>query len=500
MPAALSVDGLELTVYPPSGPSTDPLTTWTGSQLVGSLDFSAGVGSTVEQASVELVGDLAITASTDALTIPTTVPATVTGGDAEDIFKPGNVVTVDVNHDLTTGLERIGRLRMADATLALRTDGETFEADVQLENWLWATLRDRNVTARIRDEPLDAALQRLIDREAPTLTLDYTLSNNPTASATFDAESLRTAIVSLIGSRGQAVADGDTLRIERLPDSTTGTFDLADLRLPTRQITDDALATRVRVDGGTLAVRVPGAVRPDVSTFVGLLNGRQTVRLSSAVSELDRVGLRTKHSGADGQLVVRLQADDGGSPTAPDDPQQDIASRGQTASFVSPDGQTAFEFPEHDIPAPDPWLIIEQQTNEQSPTGFEIGLGSDGNVAVTDVQSRQPLVVEVRDDAATTEYGRRDTRIRDESLSSFGESQTRAEQLLTRRNSPSDELVSPALSADAYNASLLDAYDISLPPFELSEAFVVTAIQTTIDTRQLTRSLTFRQPPGFSQP
>jgi len=497
MPAALTVDGLELTVYPPAGESASALATWTGSQLVGSLDFSAGVGATVEQATVTLLGDLSVTASANLLTVPATIPATITGASEQEVFRPGNVVTVDVTHELTSGLERIGRLRMADATLALRADGQTLEADVQLENWLWATLRDRLVTGRIRDEPLADALQRIIDREAPDITLDYQLSVNPTVSATFDAEALRVAVTSLIGSRGQAFADGTTLRVRDLPSSTSGSLDLTDLQLLTRSITDNGLATRVRVDGGTLAVRIPDATQSAVDGFVDLTNGRRTVQLSTAISELDRVELRTKHNGADGQLVVRLQADDGGQPVAPDNPQRDIASRKQGATFVSPDGRTAFEFPEHDIPTQDPWLLVEQQTSESGPTPFTIGVGSDGNPTVTDVQSRQPLVVETRDGPAESEYARRDVRVQDKSLSSFDESVERGERVLDRKSSPSDELVSPALSTAAYNAQLLDAYDISIAPFSLSEPFVVTDITTTIETRQLTRSLTFRQPPGF---
>lgn len=506
MPAAIEIDRLELSVYPPDGPGGEsPLVTWTGKKQLRSLDWNAGVGATVDQATAELVGGLAFQGGGGgAAGLPRTVPVTVgTGSGDTDIFNPGNVVTVDVALDASDPLSRAARLRMDDTAFRLRADGRTVEATVQLENWLWATLRDRNVSARIRGEPLSDAIQRVLDLEAPEVSLDYGLSNDPSVTATFDAESLGRAIIALVGDRGQAKAEGDILSIRPLPNSTAGQFTLDDLRLPNRRLTADGLTTRARVDGGTLGVPIPEALRPTVVGFENLAGEtRLAVQLPIAVAELDRVALQTRHSGADGQLIVRLHPNDDGDPLAPGDTQRDIASRGLVAEFVSPGGRTAFEFPEHSIGARDPFLLIEQRTDPGGGTqqGFEVGITPDGGPAVLGAKARRSIVVETRDNDAELAFGRRDARIRDRSLSSFKESRSRGDRVLSLNNSPSEELSSPALSSAAHSANLLEAYDISIPPIGVGEPFVVTDIQTQIESGQLTRTLTFRQPPGFSPP
>jgi len=182
--------------------------------------------------------------------------------------------------------------------------------------------------------------------------LTYNLTEDPAVSDSFDATPASTAIDALVADRGVLAGANQTLRVEPVdPDKGPATLGESDLRLPSRRETDaDGLYSKVRIDGGDLAVPQPRGIETAVDEHQAVpTGGTLQLQLPVAVSELAAVELVTRHSSPDETLVVRLQADEDGAPTAPDNLDQDIAQRKLDSNFVSPDGTTRFEFPEHTV-------------------------------------------------------------------------------------------------------------------------------------------------------
>jgi len=448
--------------------------------IVSDASFSRGVGNSIDTADIEIVDQT----------------------PDFDLYRHGNIGELFLNHELVDGEEKLATLRMADYEIRAGPGAGPTEATVEWEAWLWATLRDRRFSGAIRDEPLSNAIQRVLNDAAPDVDLAYNLSEDPAVSETFDATPASTAIETLVDDRGVLAGADQTLRVEPVdPDKGPASLDGSDLRLPSRRETDtEGLFSRVRIDGGNLAVPQPRAIVEAVDEFrVVPTDGTLRLQLPIAVSELAAVELVTGHDNPDGTLTVRLQADEGGEPTAPDNPNQDIAQRRLDSTFVSPDGTTRFEFPEHTIPDRDPWLLISHERNDDSPGEFEVGGVTDSGAfrpATPVVDSRKPLVLVAENDDAP--FGERHTRIREASIASFDEASARAQRELNRHDSPETEVLAAANTEQAHNLELLDAPELDLPSVgQTGERFFVRELEDTISGTLLTRTVTLFQPTGF---
>jgi hypothetical protein len=458
-----------------------PLGAFRGDEHIASdASFSRGVGNSIDTADIEIVDQT----------------------PDFDLYQHGNIGVLYVNHELLGGEEKLATLRMADYEIRAGVGAGPTEVSVTWESWLWSTLADRRFSGAIRDEPLSDAIQRVLDAVAPDVALAYNLVEDPVVSNSFDATPASTAIDSLVADRGVLAGGNQTLRVEPVnPDKGPASLDGSDLRMPSRRETDsEGLYSRVRIDGGDLAVPQPRAIEPVVDEYRAVpLDDVVQTQLPIAVSELDGIELATRHSNPDGTLVVRLQADEGGEPTAPDNPDQDIAQRRLDSNFVSPDGTTRFEFPEHTIPDRDPWLLIGHETGADNPGDFEVGGAvDDGSFrpATPTVDARKPLVLVAENDDAP--FGERHTRIREESIASFDEANARAQRELNRHDSPETEVNAGAGSDTAHNLELLDAPELDLPSVgQTGERLFVRELEDTISGTLLTRTITLYQPAGF---
>jgi hypothetical protein len=483
--AAIQLQSLRIEVYPPG---SDPdaagaaqLDEFQGDENIASdISFSRGVGGSIHTADMEIV-DQTLDFS---------------------LFQHGNIGVLYANHELLGGEQRLATLRMADHEVRAAPGAGPTEASITWESWLWSTLRDRRFSGAIRDEPLSDAIRRVLDTAAPEVDLAYNLTEDPAVSDSSDATPAGSAIDALVDDRGVLAGANQTLRVEPIdPDKGPASLDGSDLRLPSRRETDaDGLYSRVRVDGGSLAVPQPRAIEVAVDEHQAVpTDGTLQLQLPVAVSELAAIELVTRHDSPDGTLVVRLQADADGAPTAPDNLNQDIAQRKLDSAFVSPDGTTRFEFPEHDIPARDPWVLISHETIADSPGPFEVGGMSDNEgfrPATPTVDSRKPLVLVAENDNAP--FGERHTRIREESIASFDEANARAQRELNRHDTPETELIGAANSPTAYDLELLDAPTLDLPSVgQTGERFFVREIEDIVSGTLLTRTVTLYQPTGF---
>jgi len=478
---ARRVADLELRIFDIGGSS--PTDTFAGDDIVGDVDLEAGVGQTVGAAQALLKGtDLPIDEIAMGRRIE--IHAAVDGGS----------------------LERIGTVRIGDYEIALGPGDGPDEISLGLENFVFSILRDRRFTGRLRDEPLDEAIDRMVSAEASELSTSISLPDPPDVDETFEATPLLAAISDIVTEDALIGADDQTLVVDPIPDSVSDSLDESDLLPATKRVSGGPI-TRVRVDGGDLRVPIPAAAQADTEDTLALLDDTdEPVRVELHLTpvqhaELASLDLATINDNADGTLICRLHPDDGGTPLAPSDPDQAISTRRLDTTFVAEDGRTTIEWPEHTLKT-DPWLIVTQRAEGSPPTALELRGTTDSSgtfrPSATKITTPKPVVLRKEDETASTEIGRRDGRIQRDSIASFDEAESAADRFLAKRATPREEISAGANSTTAHDLSILDAVDLSQPAlWSGTRSFVVIEKQQTISSTLLTTTLTFAQPPGF---
>jgi len=277
---------------------------------------------------------------------------------------------------------------------------------------------------------------------------------------------------------GVARQDGDTLIVEPLsgiqPDTS---LDRAtDIGIPEVGGSDDRMTNVVRVSGGTDTAI--DDQQPTQTTTTTVTDGSTlTTTISTRKSEVARLDIFTDRTGSDEDLIVRLQQDDGtGAPIAPNDPQSDIAQRRLSAEFIEQGGLTTFLLPDHTLPEPDPVLIIQS-----SGTSGQL-IGTDGNGEPRyDAFFEFPVEVRSSDGDSAAEFGRRQTFIQDDSISSLAEANDRAETVLQRRARPQREFSAVADSLTAHQLDPGDGLSLDWSDLNTTGPFVVSEVRDQFD-------------------
>jgi len=392
----------------------------------------------------------------------------------------------------------IGSTRVGDHSIELTTGG--FErVELSLQEFGHAVLSDRRVSQTVRDERLSAALERLLTRAAPGLSLSYELDSDPLVSETISFEPALRAIERLVDGRGRVVSEETTIRVVPFPTEVRGELRAQDITPPELRRRGDDLLTRVRVEGGSETTGVPEAAAPQVSSFRDLTDGSRRRTLTTSVGEVSSARIRTRTDSESATLVVRLHPTDAdGEPVNPDDPSRDFTSKRLNARFLADDGFSTVLFSDHTISSPNPALIVEQTGTESIAIG---GTVTDGDFApaVRDVTTQRPTVVAVSDAGARQRFGRRDGKLTRENISSFSEARQAARRKLRRSSEPREELRVQAASQFSHSLRPMDAVEVTIPRLNFDrETFLVAQVDRTLQAANLTTDLRLRQPPGFN--
>lgn len=262
----------------------------------------------------------------------------------------------------------------------------------------------------------DAILDTILANEAPEIGTGQIASVAQTTDAQINGRTALDVVREELAPIADALCynDGEDLVFEPLGDvSAKRILTPSDFR---GRITvtgdDDELANLVRVDGGT--DHASDDEQPNQSSYTRVTDSsRITRQIQTRKSEVARVlvHVRTDGTSSDG-IVVRLQADRGGSPVDVTDQQSDIARKTLAKDFLASDGMTTFILPAHDLaPKENPWLIVEAD----GPDGHDIGVDSNG-VPRYRAEYPYPLLARLPRQASQNEYRRRDHRIKDESI------------------------------------------------------------------------------------
>lgn len=231
-----------------------------------------------------------------------------------------------------------------------------------------------------------------------------------------------------------------------------------DILLPLKsKQTPDQLHNIVRVEAGRAQF-----LEVDRNTFDSWTrvtdSSRETIQVRARKARIERVEVYVQTDGtAENGIKVRLQADEGGAPVAPSDPDSDIM-RGvskDVEELPDTEGWVAFQLEDHILPDRGPWILIEGE----GATGHDIGLQSDGDPMLKTTYSA-PRNYEVNNNESIRKYRARQKQIERDNLTTLGATRDAAEMELRRRSWPRETISFGARSRRAHALKPGDLIDI----------------------------------------
>lgn len=369
-------------------------------------------------------------------------------------------------------------------------------SDLQLkcEDFVFGLANKRLVFNHFDDTQIsgtdDSIVDTIVDNEAPEIDKSRIETFTETTDANFDGVTLLDALKAM-SDRADAVMRGRKKGLV-LTDlsSISSSFDLSGTeigRLTTKE-TDQGLANEVRVDGGTATDQDASQETQDTYTTV-TNTSRATFRVDTRKSQIAEIEIWTKKTGSNDSVIVRLQKDDAGSPIAPDNRKSDIDSVTLSHEFLDDDGFTTFQFGEHTLPEPRPWVIIESDGTN----GQDIGTDSNGNVTY---KSKYPYNITTRDTnyASIQTYRKREHRIKAKSVQTFDEAREIVFEYLDHESVPEKTVEVPADSARTHRLTPLDVVTLDFPRelatgdyivIERSDIFEGTTLDSTLTLQEV---------------
>jgi len=339
----------------------------------------------------------------------------------------------------------------------------------------------------------DAILETALSDKAPQIGQSQIEAVNETTDYFADGSELF-SIVEDLAIQGDAIVTNDGEDLVFKPQSSiTPKFSLergqdGDISAYEVGGSDDQLRNWVRVDGGTGTAIGDQQTTQDSYTTV-TTNSRLNHQIQTRKSEIDRLELWTRTTGSGEGITVRLQKDDGGSPIAPSDRQSDIARRTLASPFIADADYTTFIFPEHTLPEPNPWIIVETDGS----SGQEIGVNSSTGDPAHKAYFPFPLNVRISDQDSIDEYRKREGRVKNDQLGTRTATQKVAQSYLEHSSEPRQTLSADAMSVRAHNLTPGEAVDVDFPKDRARGSFLVTEVSDEFNGTRLTTTLEFQE-------
>lgn len=247
--------------------------------------------------------------------------------------------------------------------------------DIKCEDFVFSVLNMRNIFKSFQDVKITSAIDEIVSDSAKELEVYYDRELEQTVNVSYDGQSAFDALRDLL-DRGNltARAQKNMLVISEyqskeprftLTDEDTGYLSF--------EYEDEGVKNFVRVDGATANALDENAVQTSVDDMVNVTEDeRQYFRTQTRKSQISLLELYTERVSED-NISIRLQADNNG-PISLDHRTSDIEALTQDHRFISKDGWTTFDIPDHTLPDTRPWVIIEVDGEE----GHRIGVDSNG--------------------------------------------------------------------------------------------------------------------------
>lgn len=329
----------------------------------------------------------------------------------------------------------------------------------------------RKVDNAFRQRPVGEIARTIITTEAdeldpsgidtfPETEIDIEFDGTPLLSAMTTLAETADAILT---ARGETVIMTPTSGI---PIQWTATAD--DFGTWSVDPVDDELWNQVRIEGGT--DNDEGDMQTTQTGYTTVTEDSPlTTQLTLPKSRIDQVDLWVAADREGESITVRIQEDDGGAPTDVTDSTKDLVNKTLSSDFLDVDGYTPFLLKHTELPAPNPWLII--QTDEDA--GQSIGVDSNGTPTYI-AYYPYPIITQQSNRDSIKEYRRREHRITKDNITTATAAATLAETTLRHHSAPRDQFEGNAQSPRAHRLQPADAIKLDFEKETAVGTYLVT--------------------------
>lgn len=372
--------------------------------------------------------------------------------------------------------------------------GDIYDLDITGEDYAAAIMGSRRVYATFEDRQIvgsNGIVNELINENAPELNTSQLPSFADTTSIFIQGEFLLDVVAEL-SRRCDCILRTYHKSIEFIRPSevsaefTLNSDDYSDFSFKSN---DDNLINSVRVEGGSGFEIEEQAQQTTQDGYDRVTNSdRILYQIDTRKSAVNRVELWTRKVEDGGDLTVRLQKNDGGSPIDVDSEKSDVAKKTLDPRFISNDDYTTFIFPNHTLPEPLPWIIIQSEDS----VGHDIGINtSTGDPAIIPYYPYD-IVVDIDDQDSIDSYRLREDKITDETLGSFAAARDEGESTVAHNNQPAETFAGNAESPRMHDVDPADVVALNNPSLNVNENFVVTEVSDNYHGSVVEREFTLR--------
>lgn len=378
---------------------------------------------------------------------------------------------------------------------------DNYTLDIEAEDFAAGIMGMRNVHATFEDRQISGSngiLNEILGEECP----EVDTSQLPDLSATTTiylrgqtvlpvAAELARRADKLLTTKSSGAEFGIVDLID--PPSTDPQFTVqrgSDVGTFSMQANDDNLVNNLRVEGGEGRDVEEQSQQTTVNGYETVSeSARATYQIQTRKPSLERIAIWTRPTGSNEDYEIRLQKDDGGAPIAIDDEKSDIVSHQLDYRFVSDDDFTEFILPDHTLPEPFPWLIIQTNGSTGQDIGIDTGSGNPGVIPeypyniVLDRVSRESI----------ERYRRRDGKLSNDAIGSFEAAREGGDTSLAQSDDINRTVKLEAYTDRMHALQTGEVVALDHPPAEAVGDYVVMEKEDTYTLGRLDTSLTLRE-------
>jgi len=296
----------------------------------------------------------------------------------------------------------------------------------------------------------ESILNTVLRNEAPAI--DRSLISNADREATSvncDGTNLLDLGQTLARRAGAHMrSDGTGLRFALPREYPTYTPDKRTIGSVKNKTSDAGMINKIRVHGGR--GRAVDDEQPNQSGYTSVAPGSPVMfQVGTRKSTLDRVQIWLHKQAEDGKMGVRIQkANDANTgPIEPSDTDSDIDSDTLSHEFLDNDGFTPFDFGQHTLPEPNPWIIVEMEGDNDP--AQEIGVDSNENPAYI-AEFGYPILARKPEADSTERYRIREDTKRRKDAPTETEALALANEVLNHESAPENKVTFEAVEPEAH--------------------------------------------------
>lgn len=373
---------------------------------------------------------------------------------------------------------------------------DNYDLSVNAEQFASSVMDIRTVHGTFEDQQIvgsNGIINEILAEECPELSTDRLPSKSASTSIYLRGKTVLDAVASL-AVRANMLLCCDGVYVDLVePSSISPQF------TATRGDDVGSFKTKVNPDNMVNELRVEGGTGHDIESesSQSTVDGYQTITSSNRItyqiqtrkSELERIEIYTRTTGSGEDYIARLQKDENGAPIAPGDSKSDIVKKKLDPTFVDNDGWTGFILPQHTLPEPFPWLIIESGGSQGQEVGINTATGNPGVIPHFPYQ----VILNRVSQTSIDKYRRREDKVSDDSIGTFEAARDLASEVLAKRDQPEIQVQVPVYTDRMHSLSIGDVISFNHSEARAVGDFAVTEVRDMYETGQVNRDMTLQK-------